>query len=202
MDALRIALLLAIPLSLAMLVGGFTAPYLFGLSLLFLAVAISAKKADVVLLLALCLVPSASASHTDVLSMHEVTMDIRSGIPFPSEVSFAQGKSARLRVFNHDEVPHTFAVPELGIVQRIEPGEEVLIAIPTERSGVFSFSCASYCGPRHYKLEGRIVIDGAVASSDALPRPFERIPESAFYSLSLATFLSGLAVFVARRMLG
>ncbi|MEM3030845.1 MAG: cupredoxin domain-containing protein [Candidatus Micrarchaeia archaeon] len=203
MDKPRVALLLGISLSLAALVGGFAAPYLFGLSLLFLAAAISARKAGVVLLLALSLALPAFAHHTDAPSVHEATMDIRSGIPFPSEVSFARGEPARLRVFNHDEVPHTLVAPELGVVQRIEPGEEVLVAIPTERSGNFSFSCASYCGSRHYKLEGRIMIDSAVARvDDSLPRPFERIPESAFYPLSLAAFLLGLAVLAARRMLG
>jgi len=190
--------LIILPLAIAALAGGFASIYLFGLSLIFLVAALSPRKAGAAA--ALLLLHSASAHHTDALGSHEVVMDIRSGIPFPSEVSFEQGEHAALRVFNHDEVAHTLVVPELGIAQRIPPGEEVLIGIPTEKSGRFPFSCGSYCGPRHYKLEGMIIIDGG-AGGQPVQKPFERIPEGAFHSLSLAALSLGLAALSIRRLL-
>ncbi len=53
---------------------------------------------------------------------------------------------------------HSFAIAELGINMRIEPGQTVDVEIPTDTAGTFAFMCRVPCGPGHKDMKGSLVI--------------------------------------------
>ena len=76
----------------------------------------------------------------------------------PSMIKVKKGEKITLRITGKGGI-HSFAVPELGINQRIEAGQTVSIDLPTDQAGTFSFFCAVPCGPGHKDMKGSIVIE-------------------------------------------
>ena len=54
---------------------------------------------------------------------------------------------------------HSFAVPELGINQRIAAGETASVTIPTDKTGTFAGRCMVPCGEGHPNMTFQIVVE-------------------------------------------
>ena len=74
-----------------------------------------------------------------------------------TQVNFAAGDTATIRLTNLTGI-HGFAVNDLGINIRINPGETKDIVIPTDKPGTYTFYCSVPCGPGHKDMKGTIVI--------------------------------------------
>ena len=54
---------------------------------------------------------------------------------------------------------HGYAIPELGINVGVNPGETVLVDLPTDTAGEFAVRCSVPCGSGHRDMTGTIVIE-------------------------------------------
>jgi cytochrome c oxidase subunit II len=76
----------------------------------------------------------------------------------PSVVTVKKGEKVQL-VVTGIEGAHGFAIPELRINERIESGQTVIIDLPTDTTGTFTFVCSIPCGAGHKEMKGLIVIE-------------------------------------------
>lgn len=76
----------------------------------------------------------------------------------PNVIRLRLNEKVRLRVTSED-VTHGFSVPELGIDQVIEPGNETLIDVLPTKKGTFTFLCSFQCGTGHSGMRGSIVVE-------------------------------------------
>ncbi len=75
----------------------------------------------------------------------------------PSMITLKKGEKVTVKLVGKAGI-HGFAVPELGINQRVEAGKTVEVEILTDRTGTFSFFCSIPCGQGHRDMKGSIVI--------------------------------------------
>ncbi len=76
----------------------------------------------------------------------------------PNAITAKMGENIVIRVTGV-EGAHSFAVPSMGINQKINPGEVKDIVIPTDKAGTYDFRCMVPCGPGHKEMTGKIVIE-------------------------------------------
>ena len=69
----------------------------------------------------------------------------------PSQITLEAGKTVRL-VFITDDVPHSIAVPELGIDMLIRRLRSNQIVITPASAGNFAGECTRYCGADHDRM--------------------------------------------------
>lgn len=75
----------------------------------------------------------------------------------PAAISAAKDEKVIVRLTGVAGI-HSFAVAELGINVRVEPGQTVDVEIPTGTAGTFAFRCRVPCGPGHQDMAGSLVI--------------------------------------------
>lgn len=86
-----------------------------------------------------------------------IDIDAKNWAFSPSVILAGRGEQVTVRVHGQEGI-HSFAIPDLGINQRVEAGETVEIKIPTDRIGTFSFKCSVPCGAGHRDMKGSITI--------------------------------------------
>ena len=75
----------------------------------------------------------------------------------PSTIEVNKGDRVKLTVTSLD-VPHGIAIPEYGINERLDPGNEVKIEFTAEKEGTFTAFCSVFCGSGHSSMKGKIVV--------------------------------------------
>lgn len=76
----------------------------------------------------------------------------------PSSITVKKGENITLKLTGASGV-HGLGIPGLGISQRIDLGADVFVALPTDKSGSYSFFCNIPCGSGHKEMKGTIVIE-------------------------------------------
>lgn len=76
----------------------------------------------------------------------------------PSALTLKKGEKVTLQLVGVSGM-HGIGIPDLGISQKFGPGETVSVAIPTDKTGSFSFRCNVPCGAGHRDMTGTIVIE-------------------------------------------
>jgi plastocyanin len=81
------------------------------------------------------------------------------------ELQAQVGEPLALRLTS-DDVVHGFAVGRHDAAPvDIHPGEWVTTTLVFEEPGVYTYYCARWCGPGHWRMRGTIVVDGESASA-------------------------------------
>ena len=69
-----------------------------------------------------------------------------------------EGDKVKLTI-NSLDVPHGFAIDELGIKQDIEFGKPTTVEFTATRKGTFRFYCSLFCGTGHKEMEGQLIVE-------------------------------------------
>lgn len=97
----------------------------------------------------------------DVEVMEEVrTVEIQaSNWAFtPAMIAAKQGEKVRLKIVGESGV-HGFAIPALGVNVQVNPGQTVMMDLPTDQAGAFDAKCSIPCGSGHRDMKATIVIE-------------------------------------------
>jgi cytochrome c oxidase subunit 2 len=76
----------------------------------------------------------------------------------PNVIHLKKGENVAVRLHS-TEGTHGFGSRDLGINVTVSEGQTVLVTIPTDKAGTFSFRCTVPCGPGHMDMTGTIVIE-------------------------------------------
>lgn len=91
-------------------------------------------------------------------NVKEFTMTAKKFEFSPAFITVSEGDRVKLTIQNID-VPHGFAIDELGIKQDLAAGETTTVEFTASKKGTFRFYCSLYCGQGHKEMEGEIVIE-------------------------------------------
>lgn len=76
----------------------------------------------------------------------------------PANITVKEGDTVKLTI-NSLDVPHGFAIDELGIKQDIEVGKPTTIEFIATQKGTFRFYCSLFCGSGHREMEGQLIVE-------------------------------------------
>ena len=97
-----------------------------------------------------------SAGARDTLKTFEVTAE-RFRF-WPSEIEVNQGDTVRLTIRAVD-VPHGFAIADLGIDERVDPGgDPITVEFVADAPGRYQFTCSVFCGNGHADMRGVLTV--------------------------------------------
>lgn len=97
-------------------------------------------------------------ANPDSSSIKEFDMVARQWKFEPSTIRVNQNDKVVLKIKNED-VPHGFAISELGINQRLEPGKTTIVKFTASKKGEFSFFCFVPCGEGHGNMKGKLIVE-------------------------------------------
>lgn len=75
----------------------------------------------------------------------------------PSMIAVQKGERVQLELTGGSGI-HSFAIPELGMNIRVEPGETVVVDLPTDAAGTYEVLCRIPCGAGHRDMKATVVI--------------------------------------------
>jgi cytochrome c oxidase subunit 2 len=99
--------------------------------------------------------PTQSSSSSAV---KEFTMTAKKFDFTPSTITVSEGDKVKLTIIAQD-VPHGFAIDELGIKQDITVGTPTTIEFIASKMGTFRFYCSLFCGSGHREMQGQLVVE-------------------------------------------
>ncbi len=76
----------------------------------------------------------------------------------PNAVRVKAGTPVELHVLSEDGI-HGFAIRDLGINERLEPGKEAVIRFTPEKAGTYAFACSVFCGSGHRDMGGELIVE-------------------------------------------
>lgn len=88
----------------------------------------------------------------------EFTMTAKKFEFSPANITVKEGDKVKLTI-NSLDVPHGFAIDELGIKQDIEVGKPTTIEFTATKKGTFRFYCSLFCGTGHKEMEGQLIVE-------------------------------------------
>ncbi len=98
------------------------------------------------------------ATNTPVTNgVKEFTMTAKKFDFSPATITVSEGDNIKLTVNNLD-VPHGFAIDELGIKKDLPVGTTVVEFTATKK-GTFRFYCSLFCGQGHKEMEGKLIVE-------------------------------------------
>lgn len=100
----------------------------------------------------------------------EVRVKVRQFEFEPKTITVRQGEPVKLVVTSED-IDHSFAIDELGILKALPANRDVVIEFTPDRQGSFKFHCSSYSDEGHEEMGGELV----VKASDAVKAPAIRV---------------------------
>ena len=101
---------------------------------------------------------SSSSSPVPVSSNHRtIAIEAKNWAFVPSTITVRKGEVVDLRI-TATSGTHGFAVPALGINQKISEGQTVTVKLPTEMTGTFDVFCSIPCGKGHRAMHALIVV--------------------------------------------
>lgn len=76
----------------------------------------------------------------------------------PTAIQVSEGDIVVLHVKTIEGI-HGFMIPDFGINERLDPGEEVTLTFVANKKGTFPFVCSVYCGKGHIHMKGILVVE-------------------------------------------
>ncbi len=77
----------------------------------------------------------------------------------PSEITAKKGELVRLKIsVPAGDKKHGIGLPDFGVSQEIEAGEEVVVEFVASKAGSFAFSCNVLCGSGHGGMRGTLIV--------------------------------------------
>lgn len=76
----------------------------------------------------------------------------------PSTITVKKGEKVTIELAGVSGI-HGFAIADLGITTKVEPGQTVSVTIPTDAAGTYTFFCNVPCGEGHKEMKGTLVIE-------------------------------------------
>ncbi len=89
--------------------------------------------------------------------VREITMTAKQWEFSPNPVVVKFGDKVRIRITSTD-VPHGFALPDFGINEVLNPGQEVVVEFEANKRGSFEFFCSVQCGLGHSGMRGNLIV--------------------------------------------
>ncbi len=102
-------------------------------------------------------VSSLEPSGEVVDGVREIKVTARQWEFTPNPIVVNQGERVRLRITSTD-VPHGFALPDFGINEVLNPGQEVTVEFTADKAGQFGFFCSVQCGIGHSGMRGSLIV--------------------------------------------
>lgn len=76
-----------------------------------------------------------------------------------SVIRVKKGEMVKLKLTTFDNV-HGFAIKDLGINERLYPGEVKEVSFVADKPGVYYYYCSIYCGNlNHFMMRGKLVVE-------------------------------------------
>lgn len=75
----------------------------------------------------------------------------------PSTIRVNLGDRVELHI-ESVEGTHGFMLPEFGVNERLEPGNDVHVNFVADKKGTFTFACNVPCGSGHGSMRGRLIV--------------------------------------------
>ena len=97
------------------------------------------------------------ASSDDAASARVIEMTVDNWAFSPAAITASMGEKVTPRVTGGEGI-HSFAIPELNLNVRVEPGQTVNIELPTGTAGTFAFMCRIPCGEGHKDMKGTFTV--------------------------------------------
>ncbi len=92
-------------------------------------------------------------------AMRSVHIDVTDWAFTPKVITVKRGEKVTLELTGVSGM-HGVSIPDLGVQSaKFGPGETVSVAVPTDKTGTFSFRCNVPCGSGHKEMTGTIVIE-------------------------------------------
>jgi cytochrome c oxidase subunit II len=76
----------------------------------------------------------------------------------PNPIQVKAGTHVILHVKSLDST-HGLAIPAYGVDVELPPDKVITVEFYAERPGTFPFSCSKFCGPGHWGMKGRIIVE-------------------------------------------
>jgi len=79
---------------------------------------------------------------------------------YPSTITVKKDEQVKLKITNLDKnVLHGIEIKGLRINRELPFNEEITIEFKADKKGSFHFHCSVYCGPKHSKMHGVIIVN-------------------------------------------
>ncbi len=101
---------------------------------------------------------SAPGADDTASSVKEFTVVAKNWVFEPGTITVNKGDTVKMTVTSID-VAHGFALPDFGVNERLEAGEEVTIEFVADKTGEFTFFCNVFCGSGHREMKGKLVVN-------------------------------------------
>jgi mono/diheme cytochrome c family protein len=89
----------------------------------------------------------------------------------PADLTAVVGVPLTLRLTS-DDVVHSFAIGQSEIpAVEVLPGEWSETALVFDKPGKYTYYCARWCGPNHWRMRGTIEVRGPEAEPESRPQP-------------------------------
>lgn len=75
----------------------------------------------------------------------------------PDPITLNYGEKVTF-VLSTKDVAHGFAIKDLGINVRVDPGKEERLQFTADKKGEFVVSCSVSCGPGHKEMKGKLIV--------------------------------------------
>ena len=76
----------------------------------------------------------------------------------PKIITVRKGRLVRL-IIKAEDRDHGFKLEAFGIEQRLLKGALTTIEFTADKAGTFPFKCSVFCGWRHGKMKGKLVVE-------------------------------------------
>jgi cytochrome c oxidase subunit 2 len=116
------------------------------------------RAAAVIVALAMVIGPAAVLAYGRWVDRQVITIEATQWAYLPKTIYVKEGVPVRLKIISEDVV-HGFAIDGLPVkITEIIPGKAEYVAFTPEKAGTYYYQCTTYCGPRHAKMFGQIVV--------------------------------------------
>lgn len=116
------------------------------------------RAAAVVVALALVVGPAAVLAYGRWADHDVVTIKAVQWAYLPKTIYVKEGLPVRLKIISEDVV-HGFAIDGLPMkISGLIPGKAEYVTFTPEKAGTYYYQCTTYCGGRHGKMFGQIIV--------------------------------------------
>lgn len=75
----------------------------------------------------------------------------------PGTIEVNEGDTVVLKIKSIDTT-HGIAIPQFGVSETLNPGEEKTVTFVADKKGTYDFYCNVYCGSGHGSMKGTLVV--------------------------------------------